>query len=399
MDKKKEFTKGNLQEDAPKRIARKNHWRRVRYLLGTVIVVLAIVLAAVLWDSTAFDGLRRAVIYASAEKDERGCAKLYTYSSERDGSYASLRGSLIQATPRRILLLGEDGQARYNADVKFHRSAVVSNGRLAAVYDIGGTEIHLMDDQGLVGLLTADGEIFSCTMNDKGVLAVTTNKSGYKAAVTVYSASGEKLFAFHSSDRFLMTAAVDRSGRQMAAVTLGQNEGVFSSNLVIYGLESTEAVLDERLTGSAVYDLGMVGRSWCAVGEDGLHFMSSDRKDGTSAAFYDFEGSYLRRCSMEGEGFVALLLGRYKSGTQTRLITVDEAGVQLAILDVDKEVLSLTAAGKYVAVLYSDELVIYDKNLEVGARLEGMNTAKLVLMRADGSAVLVGSDAASLYLP
>ena len=52
-----------------------------------------------------------------------------------------------------------------------------------------------------------------------------------------------------------------------------------------------------------------------------------------------------------------------------------------------------------MAVLYSDELVIYDKNLEICARLEDMRSAKQVLMRADGSAVLVGSDAASLYLP
>lgn len=398
MDKKQEFTRGNPQEETPKRIAKKNHRRRLRCLLGVVLGVLVIVLAAVLWDSTAFDGLRRAVIYASAEKDEKGCAKLYTYSSERDGCYASLRGSLIQATPRRIVLLGEDGQTRYNADVKFHRSAVVSNGTLAAVYDIGGTEIHLLNDRGLVGLLTADGEIFSCTINHKGVLAVTTNKSGYKAAVTVYRPDGEKLFAFHSSDRFLMTAAVDRSGSQMAAVTLGQSEGVFSSNLVVYALESTEPVLDQRLTGSAVYDLGIVGRHWCAVGEDGLHLISAGKRE-TTTVFYDFEGAYLRRCSMEGDDFVALLLGRYKSGTQTRLVTVDEEGAQLAILDVEKEVLSLTSAGKYTAVLYSDELVIYDRYLEVCARLEGMNSAKLVLMRADGSAVLVGSDSASLYLP
>lgn len=395
MDKKMDFGRGNPQEEAPKRIEKKDR-RRWLYLGGVVLGIMLIVLAAVLWDSTAFDGLRRAVLYASAEKDETGCAKLYTYASEKDGCYASLGGSLIQATPRRILVLGEDGEARYNADVKFTRSAVCSNGEVAAVYDLGGTDIYVLSDRGLVRQLTAEGTILSCTINEKGMLAVTTNKSGYKAAVTVYDEAGEKAFAFNSSDRFLMTAAVSRDGRQMAAVTLGQSEGVFASNLVIYGLDSTEPLADSRLTGSAVYDVGVVGKRWCAVGEDGLHFLVTG---GEEAAYYDFEGTYLRRCSLEGEGFAALLLGRYKSGTQTQLVTVDEEGAQLAILDVDKEVLSLSAAGKYVAVLYSDELAIYDRNLEVCARLEDMSSAKLVLMRADGSAVLVGADAASLYLP
>lgn len=395
MDKKMDFGRGNPQEEAPKRIEKKDR-RRWLYLGGVVLGIMLIVLAAVLWDSTAFDGLRRAVLYASAEKDETGCAKLYTYASEKDGCYASLGGSLIQATPRRILVLGEDGEARYNADVKFTRSAVCSNGEVAAVYDLGGTDIYVLSDRGLVRQLTAEGTILSCTINEKGMLAVTTNKSGYKAAVTVYDEAGEKAFAFNSSDRFLMTAAVSRDGRQMAAVTLGQSEGVFASNLVIYGLDSTEPLADSRLTGSAVYDVGVVGKRWCAVGEDGLHFLVTG---GEEATYYDFEGTYLRRCSLEGEGFAALLLGRYKSGTQTQLVTVDEEGAQLAILDVDKEVLSLSAAGKYVAVLYSDELAIYDRNLEVCARLEDMSSAKLVLMRADGSAVLVGADAASLYLP
>ena len=388
MDKK-EFTRGNPQEEAPKRIKKKK--RRWLPLLGIVLGVLAIVLAATLWDATAFDGLRRSIIYASAQKDETGCAKLYTYAAEKDGCYASLEGSLVQATARRILLMGEDGAVRYHADVKFHKSAVATNGKVAAVYDIGGTDIHVLDDRGL--------EILSCTVNEKGAMAVTINKSGYKAAVTVYNESGEKVFAFHSADRFLMTAAVSRDGRRMAAVALGQAEGVFTSSLVVYSLESTEPLLDVPMTGKAVYDVDMVGRRWCAVGEDGMYFLSADGKKSEDAIFYDFEGTYLRRCSLGGDGFAAALLGRYQYGTQTHLVTVDEEGVQLAILEAEKEVLSLSAAGKYVAVLYSDELVIYDRNLEVCARLEELSSARQVLMRADGSAVLVGADSASLYLP
>ena len=397
MDKKIEFTRGNPQEEAPKRIEKKKrNARRWLRLAGVVLGVVVIVAAAVLWDSTAFDGLRRAVIYASAEKDETGCAKLYTYASEKDGCYVSLGGTLIQSTARRILAMGEDGTVRYNADVKFNTAAVVSNERLAVVYDIGGTDIHVLNDRGLVRRMTAEGAILSCSLNEKGMLAVTTNKSGYKAAVTVYNEEGEKVFAFNSSDRFLMTASVSRDGRHMAAVALGQSEGAFASSVVVYALDSVDPLGGSELTGSAVYELGQVGKRWCAVGEDGLYFLTGG---GETSAFYDFEGTYLRRCSLTGDGFAAVLMGRYKFGTQTQLATVDENGAQLAIVDVDKEVLSLSAAGKYVAVLYSDELVIYNKDLEVCARLEDMSSAKLVLMRADGSAVLVGSDAASLYLP
>lgn len=403
MDKM-EFEQGNPQE-APKRIEKKKKRHRwLRLGLVTVALVLA-VLVAVLWDPTAFDGLRRSVIYASAQKDEAGCAKLYTYAAEKDSSFASLQGSLVQATNRRILLLGEDGQTRYNADVRFTRCAVYATADRAAVYDIGGTEIYVLDARGLVRQLTTEGEILSCTMNEKGALAVTINKSGYKAAVVVYNEKGEKIFAFNSSQRFLMTACVSDNGRQLAAVTLGQSEGEFTSNLVIYDLDSTEPILGGENSGKPVYDqgmvydLGLVDDRWCAVGENGLLFLQTNGKGKTETAYYGFAGGYLRRCSLQADHFAALLLGRYKSGAQGRLVTVSSQGEVLGELEVDREVLSVTAAGRYVAVLYSDALTVYDQNLEVCAQLDDASAARVALMRADGSVVLAGADAASLYLP
>ena len=69
------------------------------------------------------------------------------------------------------------------------------------------------------------------------------------------------------------------------------------------------------------------------------------------------------------------------------------------IRNIPMEVMSLSAAGKYVAVLYQDHLTIYDKDLQEYAVLKDVSAAGTVLMRSDGSAVLTGASAASLYLP
>ena len=145
-----------------------------------------------------------------------------------------------------------------------------------------------------------------------------------------------------------------------------------------------------------VYDLGAVGGSYCAVTETGLRFVTTG---GKLAGSYSYDGGYLHRCSLDGDGYAALLLGRYKSGSQGRLVTVDSQGRELASLDIDEEVMSLSAAGKYVAVLYQDHLTIYDKDLQEYAVLKDVSAAGTVLMRSDGSAVLTGASAASLYLP
>ena len=398
MDKR-EFDGGNPQQDAPRRVQKKRIWTRRRLLrLGIVAaVLLAVVAVSLLWQRGTFDGLRRSVIYARAEKDENGCAQLYQYAADREYRFVSLSGSLAAASNSRILLMGEDGQVRYSESILFTNCTVTGNGKWAAVYDVGGKEIYVLDTQGEVYRLTLDGDILAAALNPGGYLAVTVNTSGYKASVEVYDPKGEKVFAFHSGDQFLMTAAVSADSRQMAAVTMGQEDGSFVSSLALYRLGREERYAECLLPENAlVYDLGAVGGSYCAVTETGLRFVTTG---GKLAGSYSYDGGYLHRCSLGGDGYAALLLGRYKSGSQGRLVTVDSQGRELASLDIDEEVMSLSAAGKYVAVLYQDHLTIYDKDLQEYAVLKDVSAAGTVLMRSDGSAVLTGASAASLYLP
>ena len=82
-----------------------------------------------------------------------------------------------------------------------------------------------------------------------------------------------------------------------------------------------------------------------------------------------------------------------------RLVTVGTDGAVLAELDVNREVLDISAAGRYLAVLYTDRLVIYNQQLQTYASLTGTGFASGVLMRPDGSAVLISSEYAGLFLP
>ena len=59
----------------------------------------------------------------------------------------------------------------------------------------------------------------------------------------------------------------------------------------------------------------------------------------------------------------------------------------------------MSAAGKYIAVLYSDSLVLYTPQLQEYARLDATEYARSVIMREDGTAVLIGSSSAWLYVP
>lgn len=103
-------------------------------------------------------------------------------------------------------------------------------------YDIGGTALYVLDETGPRLELTSDGPLVSANLNGSGMLAVTTQISGTKGHVDVYGADMQVLFAFNAHRRFVADACVTEDGGYLAAVTMGQADSVFISNLVIYDL-------------------------------------------------------------------------------------------------------------------------------------------------------------------
>ena len=114
---------------------------------------------------------------------------------------------------------------------------------------------------------------------------------------------------------------------------------------------------------------------------------------------YTYTGGFLREFDLGGGDCVPLLLGRYKSGSAGRLVTVNTAGEEIASLSVDEQILNISAAGRYVAVLYADRMVVYTRELQEYAILMDTTSARDVLMRADGSALLLEEEKATLFLP
>jgi len=376
---------------------RKRHRLR-RFLLFTLILlaVLAAVVLAAYRDGTGFDALRRYFSYGSVEKS--GGTEEYAYDASSDNRFAVLGDSLVVLSNAQLKIFGGSGETVYSADVAMEAPALAVGGGCAVAYDVGGTQMIVVDEKGERGRLTAaeDEPYLAASLNDKGWLAVTAEKKNYKGCVSVYSDKMELVFAFNSSERFVTDAWVTDDCKSLTAVTLGQKDSRFLSSLVFYDLDATEPRASCDVEDGLVLAMGEKDGKIAAVSDTGLTLATYA---GEIAASYGYSGGYLREYDLGGDGYTALLLNRYQSGSAGTLVTVGPDGKKLASLDVKEEILSLSAAGRYLAVLYADRLVIYNQDLEEYARLSGTDYARSVLMRADGSALLLSSEKATLFLP
>lgn len=368
--------------------------RRTAALVLALLLVLGAVGYAALRDVGSMDTLRRRLSYNKATQE----AELFRFDSDRSARYELLGKNLLIVSSTRAALLSEQGEELWSRAVSFANPAIETGGQTAAVYDVGGTGLYILDARGLLRDMSGESGngLLSVSLNASDYLALTTLKSGCRASVAAYAPSGEIVFEFNSSERYISDAYVIDDNRHLAAVTLGEADGVFASTLTFYTFDSEKPVNSVTLSGSMVLSLRAVGGTTAALEDDRLTLL---RADGSLAGSYRFEYPYLRAQSMSGADFAVLLLSRYRSGSALRLVSVDAEGEVLGSVDVQREILDVSAARRYIAVLYSDGLTVYTPELTEYATLSETDFARRVIMRPDGTALLLGASRAWLYVP
>ena len=375
---------------------------RILAFLVTLALIVGAVFLVANRDKLSLDAVKRYFTYRSLERSDSGQAESFDYSPSATDVFAAVEQDLLVASTGSVRLYSGGGVCYIEEDMTLTQPAVHVCGDTAAVWSVGGDTVRLYRDRVRIGELSdLNGSILSVRLNSSGWLAVTTHGNGYKAVVSVYDNELNLRMAFRLSAAFTTDAVVTEDCKSLAIVSIGQEGASFRSSLSLYDIAGRqESGVNYELTPSHSFTLGNqvvldldAGRSvWC-TGDTGLSVLQ-----GSAVETWGYQDRYLKNYAFSGE-FAAVLLGKYRAGSQAELYTIDAQGVPSVGRMISDQVLSLSASGKYVAVLTADRLDIYTQNLDSYATLEGTNGAQKVLMRSDGTALLIGSETAQLYVP
>ncbi len=238
-----------------------------------------------------------------------------------------------------------------------------------------------------------DEPIIDVSVGAGGYFAVTTQEVGYKGSVTVYDSSFEPAFKWYSGSGYTLCAALSPDNQKLAVASVDADGG--RVNLLSLDSETEGPVFSTE--GTLVLEICFLSNHTLAIiAENATYFLSPE---GEVLSSYDFDGAYLQSFSTDGEGFLVLALSEGRSGINSRLVTLDENGTVMAQAALSQTLISLSAQGRYIAVLSADKLTIYDSNLSSYASTGGVSGASQALMRADGTAILISTYSASLYIP
>lgn len=368
--------------------------RSLPKLLLLLAVVLVVVVLTSMEDGNHFASLRRWLMYGDSGTGQN----YYTYVADGNNRFALLGEDLLVVNQNTVQLLSDDGTIRYSLSVSMTTPMVSVGGDVAAVCDVGGSSLYLLDETGTRREMTLSSGLryYSARLNSAGWLAVTEEKNGYKASISVYNSSGELVFSFDSYDSYITDALVTEDCRSVVAVSLAPQDSVFSSTLLVYDLSEAVLTASCPIRDGLPMDITCTGDELLALCDTRLAIADLE---GNTILDYPYGSMYLHDYAFGGKDFCALLLGKYKAGNICELTTFDLEGQQIASLEVTEEVLDLSAAGNYLAVLYSDSLVIYTRDLQEHARLDGTDYAGHVIMEPGGTAMVITGTAAWRFLP
>lgn len=373
------------------------------------LVALAMVLGAVslvlFRDKLNMDTLRRWFTYRSLSLSDSGQAESFRYSGTVNDVFADLNGDLLVCTGNAISLYSGSGTQYIDKQVSMAAPAVDVCGSSAVVYDAGGSELYVFRQRTPAFSLNCEGSLLSAHLNNAGYLTVVSQESGYRGVVSVYDRQGNTKASLRLSSAYIMEAVLADDCSTLSVITIGQESGSFISILSVYDLSSIpmdETIYDvspsatTQLGNSVILALRQMDNSVFALGDRGAHILDSSA---TLAGSVDWSDLYLKNYSLTGDGFAVALLGKYRAGSQSILYTIDDKGILTGTLALEEQILSLSSAGQYFAVLTADRLDIYTNTMELYSSLSGTQGARKVLLRADGSAMLISADSARLYVP
>ena len=372
--------------------------KRILALILTGVFLCSGVVLVVYRDHFNLDALKRHMTYRSLEKDDQGQTAEFTYTRDASNAFASLNGSLVLCSDTALQLYSNSGVLYIDRQVKMNDPVISVCGTYAVVYDVGGNNLYVIHNKEVVFEYTSKTgcDLLSARVNENGCLAVVEEASGYKASVRIYNSAFKLLLAENVSSEYVVDAVISPSNSQFAVVSIAQRSGKFSSIVSLYDGKEGDQLASTVLEDQFILEVHWQSNNIWLQGNDSATVLDQELN---VLGTWSEPNQYLQGYSLNGDNYAVEVASWYKAGGSGEVLLIDERGDTACSKAISGEVLSVSAAGRYIAVLTAEAMTIYTSNdLEEYAQINN-NGSKRAIIHSDGATMMIGADSTWLYVP
>jgi len=336
-------------------------------------------------DFSWFTGLFSPNVYVEPAQE-------FYFDVGRDRMFADLGDSIAAAGTVGIQVLDVGGNETLRDPFRMSAPAISAvNGR-AIAFDIGGTAVRVFNKMRIEASFEAAGSVVSASINRNGWFCVNTQEGGgLRGVATVYNNTADAVYRVNLASGYVLSSVLSPDSRSLAVLNLTDR----GSRITLYhGLNKQDPDSAFDLSGGLILDMRFLpGGDLLVVSTDSLIVID---RDGASRTLYEYFDKRLSGYSLN-EGIIVLHLLDFGVGYSGRLVTLDEDGNLVGEIVTDRELISMSFGGGYLAVLRNDGLVFYDAELkESHPSGESITTAgaSRVLALESGAALAAGDHSA-----
>ena len=396
------FTLNDKLRAAPGAAApRRGKGLRITLMLLSILLVLLLLAWLIFPHVMNPDRLVRFFRYMGLrEKENYGRV---TFEAAAGNVYAGFDDGLLVGTETGLTLYALDGEQKAFVQGSLPTPVLRTGGEVSLVFSPGSSYAAAIGAGGDILLDGAlSGALLDASVSFDGYSVRLTAESGSKAVAEVLNPKQEAIYRFSSRTRYLNACAVSEKGEWLAVASLEEERSIYRSAVVLLRTDRPVADLEQEDSGAVraelgnrvIYELRFLDESHLlAVTQDELVFLNLE---GELLSSLPLEGERLVDYAVSREGWLLLAL---EGGGAARVLSLDASGNTLARLDLQDRVRSVSAEGRYGAVLTEMELRILDSRLEEYDRSWDVLGATRVVVRADGTALLIAAGGTKLFIP
>ena len=364
-----------------------------------LILCLVIVVVASLFlfgDTLRGMTIQRLAYYLTSGISGSADAANISFVANEHNRFHLLQKGLAILSNEKLTVYSMSGEEKHSIPLTYRTPTISGSEKHLIAYDRGGTEFVVTNATSTLFQSEAEAKIINANMNRNGAFSMITDGPDCKTLLSVYKPSFDVIDKLHSTEQYVIDAAISNNNKSMAVLALSASGDGFVGTVSFYHLDEETPYFSHSLTDivplSVQYDKDGRIRVLCEN-----CFLLFD-KNGTLITEIPFEQPELLSYTFSSSRLVGLLTNNYSTGGNSMLTLLSRNDSEPLSISFREETLSVSAAGNFIAVRCPNKIVVYDRELQVDRTYTVPSGVKSCIMREDGTVLIIGADFATLLI-
>jgi len=287
-------------------------------------------------------------------------AEVFNFNIGRSRVFATIDNSIAAVGTLGLNVQSADGLETLRDSFRMNQPAIASSGKYGIIFDIGGTIVRVFNSTQVLSSVEANGKVVSASINQNGWFCIVTQDGGgYRGVVTVYNNNGVDVFRAHIGSGFVLSAAVSPDNKNLAILSFTET----GSRITFYDNIDSEDEPAYRFdySGGLILEIShLPNGDILAFSADLLFVVDSD---GNREILYVYHENRLGGYAYDND-LIFLHLYDYGIGYQGRLISLLTDGTVLGELEIEREILSVSAVKNSLVILKPDGVTFFNEIFE-----------------------------------